>query len=507
MIALIPFVGSEFLPPMDQGQFSVSIELPQGTVYTKTADITNKVESIIETIPEADTIYTTVGGNALASMVGGMGGSSTNVGSISVTLVPKEQRTRTTDEIAAWVSQQVKNIPGAKITVSSMNDVASGATGGGTASVMGAPISVDIKGDDMDTLAEVADDIKGLVETVPGVTSAATSMGEGAPELRLTIDRYKASQYGLNAATIASTVQSAIKGQLATRYKVEGREIDVTLYGDESYKTDPDKLSQLLIPTMTGGNVPLGELAKVEEAKGPVAINRQDLRRTVSVSVNISDRALGDVTADIQAKINAYKLPSGYAVSYSGQSQMLNDAFSDLGMALILAIILVYMIMAAQFESFIHPFDIMFAVPLAFGGAVFGLFLTGKALSVPAYIGVIMLAGIVVNNAIVLIDYTNQLRDRGYSCEEALIKAGPTRLRPILMTTLTTVLGLIPLALGIGEGAEMEAPMAIVVIFGLGLSTIITLIIVPVIYSLFDRFSRRHHEPVDNIIPIDGREV
>jgi HAE1 family hydrophobic/amphiphilic exporter-1 len=258
---------------------------------------------------------------------------------------------------------------------------------------------------------------------------------------------------------------------------------------------------------MTGGNVPLGELAKVEEAKGPVAINRQDLRRTVSVSVNISDRALGDVTADIQAKINAYKLPSGYAVSYSGQSQMLNDAFSDLGMALILAIILVYMIMAAQFESFIHPFDIMFAVPLAFGGAVFGLFLTGKALSVPAYIGVIMLAGIVVNNAIVLIDYTNQLRDRGYSCEEALIKAGPTRLRPILMTTLTTVLGLIPLALGIGEGAEMEAPMAIVVIFGLGLSTIITLIIVPVIYSLFDRFSRRHHEPVDNIIPIDGREV
>lgn len=507
MIALIPFVGSEFLPPMDQGQFSVSIELPQGTVYTKTADITNKVESIIETIPEADTIYTTVGGNALASMVGGMGGSSTNVGSISVTLVPKEQRTRTTDEIAAWVSQQVKNIPGAKITVSSMNDVASGATGGGTASVMGAPISVDIKGDDMDTLAEVADDIKGLVETVPGVTSAATSMGEGAPELRLTIDRYKASQYGLNAATIASTVQSAIKGQLATRYKVEGREIDVTLYGDESYKTDPDKLSQLLIPTMTGGNVPLGELAKVEEAKGPVAINRQDLRRTVSVSVNISDRALGDVTADIQAKINAYKLPSGYAVSYSGQSQMLNDAFSDLGMALILAIILVYMIMAAQFESFIHPFDIMFAVPLAFGGAVFGLFLTGKALSVPAYIGVIMLAGIVVNNAIVLIDYTNQLRDRGYSCEEALIKAGPTRLRPILMTTLTTILGLVPLALGIGEGAEMEAPMAIVVIFGLGLSTIITLIIVPVIYSLFDRFSRRHHEPVDNIIPIDGREV
>lgn len=507
MIALIPFVGSEFLPPMDQGQFSVNIELPQGTVSTKTADITNKVEGILETIPEADTIYTAVGGNAMASMVGGMTGGSTNIGSINVTLVPKEQRTRTTDEIVEWVNQQVKNIPGANITVLSMNDVASGATGGGTASVMGAPISVDIKGDDMDMLADVADDIKELVETVPGVTSATTSVGEGAPELRLTIDRYKASQYGLNAATIASTVQSAINGQLGTRYKVEGREIDVTLYGDESYKTDPNKLSQLLIPTMTGGNVPLGELAKVEEAEGPVAINRQDLRRTVSVNVNISDRALGDVTADIQAKVDAYKLPSGYAVSYGGQSQMLNDAFSDLGLALILAIILVYMIMAAQFESFIHPFDIMFSVPLAFGGAILGLFITGKALSVPAYIGVIMLAGIVVNNAIVLIDYTNQLRDRGYSCEEALIKAGPTRLRPILMTTLTTILGLIPLALGIGEGAEMEAPMAITVIFGLGLSTIITLIIVPVIYSLFDRFSHRHHEPVDNIIPMDGREV
>jgi len=308
----------------------------------------------------------------------------------------------------------------------------------------------------------------------------------------------------LNAATIATMVQSTIKGQLATLYKVEGRDIDVTLYADKSYKDDPDKLLQLLIPTATGAQIPLEELAKVEEAKGPVAINREDQHRTVSITTNISGRALGDVTNDIKAKLGDYKLPSGYSITYGGQSQMLTEAFGDLGLALILAVILVYMVMAAQFESFIHPFDIMFSVPLAFGGAILGLFITGKALSVPAYIGIIMLAGIVVNNAIVLIDYTNQLREKGYGCDEALIKAGPLRLRPILMTTLTTILGLIPLALGIGEGAEMEAPMAIAVIFGLGLSTMITLIIVPVIYSIFDRFSKRYREPIiANDVPTD----
>lgn len=505
MIALTPFVGSEFLPPMDQGQFNVSIELPQGTVYTKTGEIANKVETIVENIPEVETIYTTVGGNALASIAGGLSGSTTNIASISATLVPKDQRTRSTDEIAAWLSNQVKDIPGAKITVSSMNDIASGVGGGGaTSSFMGAPISVNIRGDDLDTLAKIANDVKDIVATVPGTVSVNTRLGEGAPEIHLVIDRYKASQYGLNAATIATMVQSTIKGQLATLYKVEGRDIDVTLYADKSYKDDPDKLLQLLIPTATGAQIPLEELAKVEEAKGPVAINREDQHRTVSITTNISGRALGDVTNDIKAKLGDYKLPSGYSITYGGQSQMLTEAFGDLGLALILAVILVYMVMAAQFESFIHPFDIMFSVPLAFGGAILGLFITGKALSVPAYIGIIMLAGIVVNNAIVLIDYTNQLREKGYGCDEALIKAGPLRLRPILMTTLTTILGLIPLALGIGEGAEMEAPMAIAVIFGLGLSTMITLIIVPVIYSIFDRFSKRYREPIiANDVPTD----
>lgn len=507
-MVLLPVVGSEFLPPMDQGQFSVNIELPKGTVYTKTAEITNKVENIIETIPEVDTIYTTVGSNALASMVGELANSATNTGSINVTLVPKEQRSRTTDEIVTWVNEQVKNIPGAKIEAVSFNAMGSSSgSSGSVSSFMGAPISVDIKGDDMDELSRLANDIKGIVETVPGITAVNTSVNEGVPELRLVIDRYRASQYGLNAATIASAVQAAIKGQTATRYKVEGREIDVTLYGDKSYKNDPNKLSQLLIPTMTGAQVPLGELASIEEAKGPVAINRQGQRRTVSVTANISGRALGDVMADVRAKMDAYKLPAGYSVGYSGQSQMLSDAFGDLRLVLVLAVALVYMIMAAQFESFIHPFIIMFSIPLAFGGAILGLFIAGKALSVPAYIGVIILAGIVVNNAIVLIDYTNQLRDRGYGCDEALIKAGPTRLRPILMTALTTILGLIPLALGIGEGAEMEAPMAIVVIFGLGLSTLITLIIVPVIYSLFDKLSRRHRRLADSTKDIDKQEA
>jgi len=247
-----------------------------------------------------------------------------------------------------------------------------------------------------------------------------------------------------------------------------------------------EQLKSIKIAAPTGSEVPLSDIAEIRIEQGPVTITREGQERYVNVSSQVFGRDIGSISRDIQKGLKGLSLPSNYSIEFGGQQQEMVEAFSSLAMALLLAVVLVYMIMAAQFESLLHPFVIMFSVPLAYTGSALGLVITGRALSVPAFIGVIMLAGIVVNNAIVLVDYINTLRKSGLERNAAIIKAGPTRLRPILMTTLTTILGLIPLALGIGEGAEAEAPLATVVIGGLTTSTILTLVIIPVVYTIFD---------------------
>ena len=248
-------------------------------------------------------------------------------------------------------------------------------------------------------------------------------------------------------------------------------------------------LGQLDITTPSGINIPISQVADISIVKGPIQINREDQERVVTVTSQITGRDLRSISLDIEKEIKNYEFPSGYSYKIGGENEQMIDAFKQLLLALILAIILIYMVMAAQFESLINPFIIMFTIPLAFGGGLLGLFITRKSFGVTAFIGIIMLAGIVVNNGIVLIDYINTLRQEGKERFEAITTAGPIRLRPILMTTLTTILGLVPLALGIGEGAEMQAPMAVVVISGLTLSTVLTLVFVPVLYTVFDDFS------------------
>jgi len=240
-----------------------------------------------------------------------------------------------------------------------------------------------------------------------------------------------------------------------------------------------------------GTSVPLGQIASLEVAKGPSTINRADQVRTVTITSQISGRDLGTISKEINQKLSEYQLPSGYEYKFGGEREDMIESFRNLALALLLAILLVYMILASQFESLLNPFIIMFTVPLAIAGGSLGLFITGRTLSVPSIIGGIMLAGIVVNNAIVLVDYINTLRNRGMDRDDAILKAGPVRLRPILMTTLTTVLGLLPLALGIGEGAEAQAPLATVVIFGLLLSTLLTLVFIPVVYIVFDNLANK----------------
>ncbi|MFY9472070.1 MAG: efflux RND transporter permease subunit, partial [Tepidanaerobacteraceae bacterium] len=306
------------------------------------------------------------------------------------------------------------------------------------------------------------------------------------PELVIKIDREKATMYGLSTAQIAQTVNSAISGSVATKYKVGGDEIDVVIKSDDELVDDISKIQDLLIPSPTGAFLNLRDLAKVERSTGPVTIVRLNQARQVSVTGAVVGRDIGTVNREIQQKLSELPLPEGYSIKMGGEQEQMMESFRELILVFLLAVVLVYMVMAAQFESLKHPFVIMFTVPLALIGVVFALLLSGHNISLISLIGVVMLAGIVVNNAIVLIDYVNQLRQRGMSRYEAIITAGPARLRPILMTTLTTVLGLVPLSLGIGEGGELGAPMGVTVIGGLTFSTLLTLIVIPVVYTIFE---------------------
>jgi hydrophobic/amphiphilic exporter-1 (mainly G- bacteria), HAE1 family len=312
-------------------------------------------------------------------------------------------------------------------------------------------------------------------------------MDDPIPQYEIRLRRNDAARYGLTTAQVSSAVKAMLDGRLATRYKVDGTEMDVVIEGDAHYEESIENLKQLKIQSMTGALVPLELIADINTDVGATSISRSNQARYITVSAGVFDRDLGDVTADIKAKVDTLKLPVGYTIEFGGQNQEMVEAFSDLALALVLAILLVYMIIASQFESLLVPFIIMLTAPLSFAGGLLGLFFTNRTLNITSIIGFIMLSGIVVNNAIVLLDYIKTRRGFGETREEAILNAGPIRLRPILMTTLTTVLGLLPLALGIGEGAEIQASMATVVIVGLSLATLLTLIFIPVAYTLFDQ--------------------
>ncbi len=471
-------VGTEFMPVMDEGVIDASIELPTGSSLEDTNEIVSRVEKYISEIPEIDMINTSVGGGGSMSLMP----TGENTGTINIVLVDLAERERSSEEVANDINSLVEDISGAKIDVSLASSGMSGSS---------APISIEIKGDDLDELKKISDDYLKMVSGVPGTINVESNYEEGKPEARIILDRKNASNFGLTASQVASTVRTSISGTIATQYKYDGTEIDVKIMGDERIKQSLSNLTNLLISTPMGTNVPLNQVATIEMAKGPTTINRVDQVRTITITSSINGRDLGSVSSDIMKKLDGYELPNGYEYKLGGEREDMMEAFGDLGLALGLAVLLVYMIIASQFESLLNPFIIMFTVPLAIGGGALGLFITGRTLSVPALIGVIMLSGIVVNNAIVLIDYINTLRGKGFDRDEAILMAGSTRLRPILMTTMTTVLGLFPLALGIGEGAEAQAPMATVVISGLLLSTLLTLVFIPVMYIIFDNISKK----------------
>lgn len=469
-------VGMEFLPATDEGTISISISLPLGSEIEKVDQVVNIVEEKIASIDELDIVFSNIGaGNAMMG-----GSSSTNNASMNLTLVKLSERDRSTAQVAEEIRGLVKDIPGANISVTETSSFSF--TGGN-------PISISISGSELDVLEDISNDFKDIIESVQGTREVKTSLSEAVPELEVLIKKDIAATYGLTAYQVASAVRAGASGVTATRYKVQGEEIDVVIRGIGEVTDSIANFEQMEINTPSGINIPLSQLADLSIVKGPTVINRQGQERVVSVTGQIVDRDLGSIMADIEKKLEEYNMPKGYNYSIGGENQEMIEAFTQLALALLLAIILIYMVMAAQFESLIYPFIIMFTIPLAFSGGALALFLTGRALGVTALIGAIILSGIVVNNGIILIDYINILRKEGKEREEAINIAGPIRLRPILMTTLTTILGLVPMTLGIGEGAELMAPMGTVVIGGLLLSTVLTLVLIPVLYTVFDDLS------------------
>ncbi|GAW92432.1 efflux RND transporter permease subunit [Calderihabitans maritimus] len=474
---LVPVVGMEFLPRMDTGEIAIDIELAKGSLLSETDEIATRVENIVKEIPEVKKVFTSVG--SPADQMIGLGSAQAELARMRVMLVDKNQRSRSTEDVVEEIRRKVRDIPGADIDVRESDPRQAG---GPTV----APISISIKGDELPVLMDLAAQVKEVVEQVPGTREVVSSITEGRPEMQLRIDRDRAARYGLNAAQIAAAVKTALKGDVVTRFRTGDDEIDVRVQLPAWARENLQDLKDLTVVSPLGFHVPLSEVVTFEKAAGPGKIDREDQVRVAKVESQISGRDLGSVVKDIQAELRDFPLPPGYTIEYGGENEEMRESFGSLLLALVLAIVLVYMVMASQFESLTHPFIIMFSMPTTFVGVVLGLALTGRNFSVPTFIGVIMLAGIVVNNAIVLVDYINTLRRRGLSRNEAILKAGPVRLRPILMTTLTTVLALLPTAAGIGTGSEAAAPMATAVVSGLTVSTVFTLVVVPVVYTLVD---------------------
>lgn len=480
VLGLLPFVfgaiKTNFTPSMGDKEYNVDITMPLGSSLETTNNLVRQIESYLMSKPESDLTFALVGASSGFSL-----GSSGETERASLTVVMKAKSKKTVDEMVEEIRQSIVKYPGAKINVTKEEH---GGFGGGT------PIQINIEGPDLLTLKALADQVKEIVKQVPGTREVNTSWEDGRPELQLRVNRQRATAYGISPSAIASTVQTAFQGAIATQIRLAGEEYDVLLQLNEGDRQNETDIKKLYLTTSSGGMIPLAEVVDFKQTTGPNKIRRENQTRQVQVTSQIVGNDLGKVTGLIQDRIKQeVVLPTNYDIAYAGNTKEMQEAFGALALALLLAIILVYMVIAIQYENLIHPLAIMVSIPLSLFGVSWSLFLTGRIFDVSAFIGLIMLAGIVVNNAIVLVDYIETLRSRGMDRTEAILEAGPTRLRPVLMTTLTTVLGLIPLGLGIGEGAEMNVSMATVVIGGLTFSTLLTLVVIPIVYSTFDDFA------------------
>jgi len=488
-LAIIPFLGTEFMPSMDRSMFMLSVKMPVGTTIEETNRVVEMVEKLMVQEPSIKITTAQVGSQAEdspADAAGGFGIEGTHQGILWVGLVDRNKRKLTDTQILERIRGRLPKLRDVKFEALDMGQMMMG----------GASSAVEIKifGKELDQLKELADNLVERIKNVEGLRDVTHSLAKGKPEYHISINREQASRLGLMVSQVANAVQTATLGRVATQYREESEEIDIRVRFDEKFRDTLDAIRNIPIVTPLKTMARLDQVASISRSEGPIKITRENQARVVTVSANITGRDLGSVVRDIKKRMADVQkgLPSGYFLEIGGQYEQMTDAFKIMAAAFALATLLVYMIMASQFESFLHPFIIMFTIPLAVIGVILALLVSGQPISLPALIGVIILAGIAVNNAIVMIDYINQLKRRGIEKGEAILQGCVTRLRPVLITALTTIAGMLPMAISTSEGSEMRAPMAITVVGGLIATTFLTLFIIPIIYSFFDKvkFSR-----------------
>lgn len=476
---LVPFIGTELMPMTDSGDLTVSVKLPVGTAVSKTDEVMRRIEKIILSNPNVDTALSAAGSSM--STRGSTRSSTPYLGSVTVKL--KKDRRQSTAEVMDELRRELSNIPGVRPRLTQRDIVSYLMTGGDQS------IQVNIFGDDLSTLARLSREVMARLRDVPGLENLDVGWQEAMPEIQWKVDREKAYQLGVSFSDVASTISTATNGTIATYYQEKGYQYPIIVQLPESRRKTVDEMANLVVSPYlgtTGKEVLLSQVATPVYGMGPSEITRQDRRRYISVVGMPQGRSTGEIQEDIRKALADLEMPSGFYWDWGTNQKRRAEEFGGMGLAVILAIGLIYMLLASQFESFVHPLTILFSVPLAATGVILALFLTDRTFGLTAFIGVLMLVGIVVKNGILLVDYTNVLRGRGMDREQALLTAGPTRLRPILMTASAAVLGMLPLALGIGEGSEVQAPMATVVIGGLTTSTMLTLFVVPTAYSVLD---------------------
>ncbi|MBP6716244.1 MAG: efflux RND transporter permease subunit, partial [Acidobacteria bacterium] len=443
--------------------------------------MTRRLEEMVRAnTPEATTIIASGGG-------GGFGGGSGSSGNLQVKLVPRTERTRTNDQIATDLRRQLVGIAGTVITTrtSGGNQQINRLLGGGNND---SRLAVEIRGEDLTEAKRISQDVLALLKQTPGIANPQLSREEGRPELTIRVDRPKAALLGMSVSSVANTIRTNIGGTTAAQYREKGREYPIIVRLRQEDRDTVDSVNDVLVATPQGLVLQAKNLLDLRPQTGPTQIERKNQQRLTRVNAEVeAGTALSDAVKNTIARLPQIQVPEGFSVGFGAEVEQQNQAFDQLKILLLLGVLLVYAVMASQYESLRDPFIVMFSVPVAAIGVVAALKLTSTSFSLQAYIGVIMLAGIVVSNAILLVDYTNVLRQRdGLGIREAVELAGRTRLRPILMTTLCTILGLVPMSLGIGEGAELQAPLARVVIGGLTASTMVTLVLVPSVYTLFE---------------------
>lgn len=469
--------GMELIPEMDEGQVSVAVSMPNGSTMEDTAAIEDRIAAIaVDTIPELEQIYYSTGSSTSIM-------SSSSGASVTISLVDLDQRDRSSADIAKQLRHDLQDIAGCELTVSTSSTMSMSTD---------SDISVELTGDDYDQLAETADDLANQISALPDAINVESSAGEQTPRVAVKINRENASRFGLSATAIGGLVRGELTGSTATTLRMNGEEYDVTVAGDEDVATSLDALRSMQIPTMTGGTVPLSMVADVYTELSPQSIVRKNQKETVTITGESESGDSNAIKAAVDDIVAKYELPDGVEVGEGDTAaSQIAETTGTLMLALAVAIVLVYFILATQFNSFSLPIAIMLILPIGLLGSMIMLWPTGNHVSMVALLGVIILAGTVVNSSIVLIDYTLQRRQRGEDKNTAILNACPRRVRPVLMTAMTTILGLVPMVCSSGEGSEMMKPMGVVMMTGMVISTIATLFITPVYYSLTDSVASR----------------